>query len=39
MTGTADPATLIPEIMEQMRASGFDAIIAEAQAQIDAWKK
>ena len=39
MTGTADPTTLIPEIMEQMRAAGFDDIVAEAQAQIDAWKK
>lgn len=39
MTGSADPETLIPEIMQQMRDSGFDKIIAEAQAQIDAWKK
>lgn len=38
LTGTADPDELIPSIMEQMRAAGFDEIVAEAQAQINAWK-
>ena len=38
MTGTADPNVLIPSIMEQMRAAGFDEIVTEAQAQINAWK-
>lgn len=39
MTGTTDPAVSVPQMMDEMRAAGFDAIVAEAQAQIDAWKK
>lgn len=38
MTGTTDPAVSVAQMMEEMRAAGFDKIMAEAQAQIDAWK-
>ena len=37
LTGTMDPATGVPQMMEEMRAAGFDEIVAEAQTQIDAW--
>ncbi len=37
MTGTADPADTVATMMDAMRAAGFDDIIAEFQAQIDAW--
>ena len=37
LTGTIDPATSVPQMMEEMRAAGFDEIVAEAQAQIDAY--
>ncbi len=36
-TGTADPDTEVPAMMEAMRAEGFDDIVAEAQSQLDAW--
>ena len=36
MTGTVDPEATITEMMKEMRAAGFDDIIAEAQRQIDA---
>ena len=38
MTGTTDPAVSVPQMMQEMRNAGFDTIVAEAQAQIDAWK-
>ena len=38
LTGTTDPTVSIPQMMEEMRAAGFDAIVTEAQTQIDAWK-
>ncbi len=38
MTGTGDPAETIATMMDAMRASGFDDVLAEAQSQIDAWK-
>ena len=41
LTGTVDPtdeARGVPAMMAEMRAAGFDKIVAEAQAQIDAWK-
>ena len=38
MTGTTDPAESVPQMMAEMRAAGFDTIVTEAQAQIDAWK-
>lgn len=37
MTGTGDPDTVIPEMMQKMRDSGFDDIQKEVQAQFDAW--
>ena len=37
LTGTMDPATGVPEMMEELRAAGFDELVAEAQAQIDAF--
>ena len=39
MTGTTDPTVSVPQMMQEMRDAGFDTIVAEAQAQIDAWKK
>ncbi len=39
MTGTTDPTESVPQMMQEMRDAGFDTIVAEAQAQIDAWKK
>lgn len=38
MTGTTDPAVSVPQMMDEMRAAGFDAIVAEAQTQVDAFK-
>lgn len=38
MTGTTDPTVSVPQMMEEMRAAGFDDIVTEAQTQIDAWK-
>lgn len=41
LTGTVDPADEahgVPAMMKEMRDAGFDAIVTEAQAQIDAWK-
>ncbi len=37
MTGTTDPADTIATMLDAMRAAGLDEVIAEAQAQIDAW--
>lgn len=37
MSGTLDPATGVAAMMTDMRASGFDDIVAEAQAQVDAF--
>ncbi len=34
MTGTVDPEATIAEMMKEMRAAGFDEIVAEAQKQI-----
>ncbi|CDN43833.1 MULTISPECIES: ABC transporter substrate-binding protein [Paenibacillus] len=38
MTGTVDPAGYLPRANEKLKAAGLDKIIAEAQAQLDAWK-
>ena len=38
-TGVGDPDTLIPQMLKEMRDAGFDDIIAEVQAQVDAWYK
>lgn len=37
-TGTVDPAEYLPKVNEKLKATGIDAVIAEMQAQIDAWK-
>ncbi len=36
--GTVDPDKLIPEFIEMLEAAGSEAIVAEKQAQLDAWK-
>lgn len=38
LTGTTDPAVSVPQMMDEMRAAGFDKIVAEAQTQVDAFK-
>lgn len=35
LTGAVDPAQIVPAMMKEMRAAGFDDIVAAAQAQID----
>lgn len=37
LTGTVDPKEAVPAMYEEMRAAGFDEIVAEAQAQVDAF--
>jgi len=37
MCGALDPATALPEFNEALKAAGLDIIIAEKQAQFDAW--
>ena len=37
LTGTVDPEQAVKEMYEEMRAEGFDDIVAEAQAQVDAF--
>lgn len=39
MTGTEEPRALIADMLDEMRASGLDEILAEAQRQIDEWAK
>ncbi|PHV71441.1 sugar ABC transporter substrate-binding protein [Sporanaerobium hydrogeniformans] len=36
-TGTADPEVELPKAIEAFKAAGSDAIMAEKQAQLDAW--
>ena len=36
-TGAGDPDVYVPEMMEAMRADGFDKIQEELQNQFDAW--
>ena len=36
LTGVADPEVTVPEMMEELRASGFDTMMEKIQAQIDA---
>ena len=38
MTGTVDPEQYLPKANEKFKAAGLDKVIAEAQAQIDAWR-
>lgn len=37
LTGAMDPDEIVPRMMEEMRANGFDDVLAEVQAQFDAW--
>jgi len=36
--GGLDPATGIPEYIEMLKEAGLDTVLAEVQAQFDAWK-
>jgi putative aldouronate transport system substrate-binding protein len=38
-TGAADPDVTVPQAIAELKANGFDRIIAEAQRQIDEWKR
>lgn len=38
MTGTVDPAEYLPKAIEKFKEAGLDKVIAEAQAQLDAWR-
>jgi putative aldouronate transport system substrate-binding protein len=38
VTGVSDPATVLPQVIAELKANGYDLIVAEAQRQIDAWK-
>jgi putative aldouronate transport system substrate-binding protein len=38
VTGVSDPAVVIPQIISELKSNGYDAIVAEAQRQLDAWK-
>ncbi|NOU62506.1 DUF3502 domain-containing protein [Paenibacillus sp. LMG 31461] len=37
-TGTSDPNTLLPQLIQKLKAAGGDDIVKEKQAQIDKWK-
>ena len=37
-TGTLDPAVKLPEMIAKMKSAGMDTILADKQAQLDAWK-
>ncbi|MDR2177893.1 MAG: ABC transporter substrate-binding protein [Treponema sp.] len=37
-SGAADPDVTVPQALAELRANGFDRIIAEAQRQINEWK-
>ncbi len=36
--GAADPATMLPQFLQRLKDAGVDTIIAEKQAQLDAWR-
>ena len=38
LCGVLDPETAIPELNEALKAAGIDDVIAEKQAQYDAWR-
>ncbi|MCL2867219.1 MAG: DUF3502 domain-containing protein, partial [Clostridia bacterium] len=38
LTGSVDPEVAIPEYVEMLKQAGLDTVIAEVQAQYDAWK-
>ncbi len=37
LTGVSDPKVAVPQMMKEMRDAGFDEIVADAQAQVDAF--
>ncbi|MFD0673186.1 ABC transporter substrate-binding protein [Cohnella sp. GCM10027633] len=37
-SGQMDPAKNLPKFIEKLKAAGADAVIAEAQKQVDAWR-
>ncbi len=37
VTGSVDPETTVPQFLERLKTAGVDKIIAEKQAQLDAW--
>jgi putative aldouronate transport system substrate-binding protein len=37
-TGASDPAVVIPRMIAELKAAGFDKVLAEAQKQVDAFK-
>lgn len=38
-TGTVDPNEMLPEFLEKLKEAGADKVVAEAQKQLDEWKK
>lgn len=36
-TGTSDPAVVLPKLISELETAGIREVIAEAQAQLDAW--
>lgn len=38
-TGAVDPAVVLPEFQEKLKAAGADTIVAEIQKQLDEWAK
>jgi putative aldouronate transport system substrate-binding protein len=38
LTGYVDPATALPQFIEDLKAAGFDTVKAEVEAQYAAWK-
>ena len=36
-TGSLDPATALPKMIQELKDAGVDTVIAEKQAQVDAW--
>lgn len=37
ITGTADPAEIVPAMMDELKSVGFDTVMAELQSQIDTF--
>ncbi len=37
LTGASDPAVVVPECVEELKAAGLDTVMAEAQKQIDEY--
>lgn len=38
LSGYRNPETDLPEFLDKLNAAGIDAVVAEAQRQLDAWK-